>query len=51
MPEGATFGPAINGVAFQNEALLTVDGYQYATWYHYGSDEDIYVGRRSLSGR
>ena len=47
----ATYGRAINGVSFQQEPHLTVGGYQFATWYHLGpSDEDVYLGRRSLGG-
>ena len=47
----ATYGRAINGLSFQTEALLTHDGYQFATWYHLGSaDEDVYIARRNLSG-
>ncbi len=45
----APYGRAINGVSYQTEALLTVGNYQYAAWYHRGaSDEDVYLGRRSL---
>ena len=50
LPSNATYGRAINGVSFQTEPLLTYSGYQYATWYHNGSDEDVYIGRRALSG-
>jgi autotransporter-associated beta strand protein len=50
MPSNATYGRAINGVSFQTEPLLTYGDYQYATWYHNGSDEDVYIGRRALSG-
>ncbi len=46
----ATYGRAINSVSYQTEALMTYGGYQYATWYHLGSDEDVYLARRSLSG-
>ncbi len=52
MPRGATYGPAINGVSYNNEALLTVGNYQYATWYHYdqGGDQNIFLARRDTSG-
>lgn len=55
MPNSAPYGRAINGVSFQTEALLTYNGYQYATWYHSsdgrgGSDEDVYLARRNLDG-
>ncbi len=50
MPNWAPYGRAINGVSFQTEALLTYNGYQYATWYHLGeSNEHIYVARRDLA--
>lgn len=50
MPLGSTYGPAINGAGFHSEALLTRDDYQYATWYHYGPDNEyVYVARRQLS--
>jgi hypothetical protein len=50
MPRGSTYGPAINGVAYQTEALMTVGDYQYATWYHRtpGVNEFVYLGRREL---
>lgn len=51
MPTASTYGRAINGVEFQGEALFTYNGYQYATWYHdSGSEENVYVARRNLSG-
>ena len=49
MPRSATYGPAINGLAHQTEALLTYGDYQYTTWYHLGSaDEDVYLARRAI---
>ncbi|MAT73339.1 MAG: hypothetical protein CMJ58_27965 [Planctomycetaceae bacterium] len=51
MPRGSTYGPAINGVSYNSEALLTAGGYQYATWYHLGPDDEyIYLARRDLTG-
>lgn len=50
MPLNATYGRSINGVAYQSQPLLTYNGYQYATWYHLGSNEDVYMARRDLSG-
>ncbi len=51
MPIGSTYGPAINGLGHQSEALLTRGDYQYATWYHNGPDDEyVYVARRHLSG-
>lgn len=49
MPRGSSYGPFINGLAHQSEALLTEGDYQYATWYHYGPDDEyVYVARRHL---
>lgn len=54
MPTNATYGRAINGLAFQGESLLTYNGYQYAAWYHNGTSgantEDFYIARRNLAG-
>ncbi len=47
---GGNFGRVINGSPFQQEALITHQGYQYAAWYHNGANQDIYVSRRQLSG-
>ena len=47
---GATYGRAVNGLSFQTETIMTVGDYQYATWYHNGYDQDIYLGRRLLTG-
>lgn len=50
MPRNATYGRAINGIAYQTEALLTVGDYQYTAWYHLGGNEDVYLARRNLAG-
>ncbi len=51
LPTAGNFNTRINGQPYQQEALITHDGYQYATWYHNSpSDEDIYISRRSLAG-
>ncbi len=47
---GGNFSNLINGSPFQQEVLLTHEGYQYAAWYHNGNDQDIFVGRRNLNG-
>ncbi len=47
---GGNFSHVINGSPFQQEALITHDGYQYASWYHNGTNQDIYVSRRDLTG-
>jgi hypothetical protein len=51
MPASATYGRAINGVSYQDSPLVSFNGYQYATWYHYAdaSTERIYMGRRNLA--
>lgn len=50
MPSGATYGRAINGVSFQSLPVL-FKGYQYIAWYDtQGSDQSVWVGRRSVSG-
>ena len=46
----ATYGRGINGVSYNDQVLMTVGGYQYAVWYHNGSDQDIYLARRQLTG-
>jgi autotransporter-associated beta strand protein len=50
MPSNSTYGRSINGVSFQSESLLSYGGYQYATWYHNGSNENVYIARRALTG-
>ena len=44
------FSILINGRPFQQEVLLSHEGYQYAVWYHTDSDQDIFIGRRNLNG-
>ena len=48
----APYGRAINGLAFQTEALLTVGEYQYSSWYHFGSggSQNVYLARRLVDG-
>ena len=44
------FNHVINGTAFQEDALITHDDYQYTSWYHHnGTSQDIYVSRRNLN--
>lgn len=50
MPSSATYGRAINGVSFQTVPVVTYNGYQYASWYHLGNNEDVYLARRDLNG-
>jgi autotransporter-associated beta strand protein len=50
LADGGNFSHVINGSPFQQEALITHQGYQYTAWYHHGADQDIYVSRRKLTG-
>ena len=50
---GGNFSTTINGRPFQQDVLITHQGYQYASWYHNGNngaDLDIYLSRRDLTG-
>ncbi|MEQ8616592.1 MAG: BNR repeat-containing protein [Lacipirellulaceae bacterium] len=51
LPTGGNFATTINGQPYQQEALITHGGYQYAAWYHNSpTNEDIYLSRRDLTG-
>ncbi len=51
LPTAGNFATTINGQPYQQEALITHEGYQYATWYHNSpTDEDVYISRRDLTG-
>jgi len=50
LPTSGSFSNVINGRSHQREVLITHDGYQYTAWYHNGTEQDIYVSRRNLSG-
>ncbi len=52
LPTSAWYGRSINGVSFQTDNIVTVDGYQYATWYRArgSSYEDLMLARRDLAG-
>lgn len=53
MGTGGNFSSTINGRPFQQDVLITHQGYQYSTWYHNGNngaDLDIYLSRRDLTG-
>ncbi|KAA1260160.1 hypothetical protein LF1_26990 [Rubripirellula obstinata] len=46
-----SFGRTINGMPYQQDTIVTHQGYQYAAWYHNGSsDENIFISRRKLTG-
>jgi hypothetical protein len=47
MPSGR-YGRTFNGTSFQQDGLVTHDGWQYATWYN--ADRRVCVGRRKLPG-
>lgn len=51
MPTGSTFNRAINGRTHQAEPLISFGGYQFATWYQNGpnDEQDIILARRDLS--
>jgi hypothetical protein len=49
MPTGSPFGRAINGVSFQQEALLTHAGFQYAAWYT-RDQNTVALARRTVRG-
>jgi hypothetical protein len=51
MPANATYGRALNGISYQDSPIISFNGYQYATWYHYtdANTERIYMGRRNLA--
>ena len=50
-PVGTTFGGAMNGTAFQNDILVSHNGWQYTAWYDtVGTDQNLWIGRRSILG-
>jgi hypothetical protein len=52
MPGTGNFSRVINGGAHQAEALITHDGYQFATWYQNGANgnQHVMLARRNLNG-
>lgn len=47
----ARFGRAMNGQAFQNDVLLTHNGWQYTCWYDtVGTTQNVLIARRSVLG-
>lgn len=50
MPSNATYGRAINGQSFQTQALQTVGGWQYTSWYTNDAASSVMFGRRQVSG-
>jgi hypothetical protein len=50
MPNGSTYGRAINGIAFQTDILRTFNGYQYTAWYDtVGTTQTIWLARRTVT--
>jgi hypothetical protein len=51
MPNGSTYGRAINGISFQNNnILLTFNGYQYTAWYDtVGTSQFVWLARRTIT--
>jgi hypothetical protein len=50
-PVGTTFAGAMNGTAFQNDILVSHNGWQYTAWYDtVGTDQNVWIGRRSILG-
>lgn len=50
-PDGAPFGGAMNGMSFQNDILVSHNGWQYAAWYDtVGTDQSVWLGRRAILG-
>lgn len=50
MPSTATYGRAINGVAFQTDILRTFNGYQYTAWYDtVGTAQTVWLARRAVT--
>ena len=46
---GATYGRAINGIAYQSQILLSYDGYQYTAWYD-NTALTVFIARRTING-
>ena len=46
---GATYGRAINGIAYQSQILLSHDGYQYTAWYD-NTTLTVFLARRTIEG-
>lgn len=51
MPNGSTYGRAINGTSFQKDSiLLTFGGYQYTAWYDTSNTTQlIWLARRAVT--
>ena len=50
-PVGPNFAGAMNGTAFQNDILVSHNGWQYTAWYDtVGTDQNVWLARRSILG-
>jgi hypothetical protein len=51
MPNGSTYGRAINGISYQKDnILLTFGGYQYTAWYDTaGTAQSVWLARRPVT--
>jgi hypothetical protein len=50
-PVGPAFAGAMNGTAFQNDILVSHNGWQYTAWYDtVGTDQNVWLARRSILG-
>lgn len=45
----APYGRVINGVSFQDQILMSFDGYQYTAWYD-NTTLTVFLARRTMSG-
>jgi autotransporter-associated beta strand protein len=50
MTSSAPYGRAVNGTSFQVNALQTIGGYQYTSWYTNDANASVMLARRAVSG-
>jgi hypothetical protein len=50
-PVGPRFAGAMNGLSYQNDILVSHNGWQYTAWYDtVGTDQSVWLARRSILG-
>ena len=50
-PVGPNFAGAMNGLSFQNDILVSHNGWQYTAWYDtVGTDQSVWLARRAILG-
>lgn len=50
-PVGFNFAGAMNGFAYQNDILVSHNGWQYTAWYDtVGTDQSVWLARRAILG-